>query len=729
MIARSRGTAISTGPEGRRHALRPRPYDRTGRAGVMRMFFAPEETEEYEAALSLVIHRMGQWARERGESVDPFVVETALDYRHRGTRDGRLGLWEPRHIEAYLLDWMPRTITVLPGEELADVPGALAALLRYLDAMGLSDPRGASLADNLAAIETLAPRHAPAMADRNRWGMAKFWTTTAAEQGVDIHDPAALQRFVERAQRGEVTYDQDVLDEVMRNHLTRGPAAVTRAEPQLPVLLPAEKELRARAETSRALRWLRGIADWAGHEGRVLTATGNLRMADARALVAQLGTGDAAETVRSSTQLPRLGLAVEWAKKARLVRVVKGRLYAVAKAQPLLKDPLALWRRAFETFSELRGPLLGTRGSRHVESMLFDSFQDIVPDVLNTLYGLPHAMPWPRLRDSLHLAYRAEYDLTGHYAWKMELGHADRDLRTVLDVLEDLGAIKRHEGMADPVFLDIPLEEHALPPAGMPPELAELFGAVAGGQGESEEAEVRREEQRAELVGGPVELIRLTALGHDSVRRRLLAEGRDAPLIGELAHAPAAGLLGVIAEHYDPDAARTELAAWTAAQEGPAEALEKLTDAVRTCPFRTRAEAMLDALVEAYPDGEAMLRGLRGDPLLAPTVLSVLVRREVLGAEDLTEPESLLMVAESLLQLLETAGPEGFLTILGGQELSVHKALEAALGSGHPDRAGLADLRTVAEQARRQPVVRLGRSHQRRRPGAGGKGRGGKRRR
>lgn len=184
-----------------------------------------------------------------------------------------------------------------------------------------------------------------------------------------------------------------------------------------------------------------------------------------------------------------------------------------------------MWRRAFETFSELRGPLLGTRSSRHVESMLFDSFQDIVPDVLNTLYSLPHAMPWPRLRDSLHLAYRAEYDLTGHYAWKMELGHADRDLRTALDVLEDLGAIKRHEGMADPVFLDLPLEESVLPPAGMPPELAELFGAVAGGQRESEDAEERSKEQRAELTGGPVELIRLTALGHDSVRRRLLTEG------------------------------------------------------------------------------------------------------------------------------------------------------------------------------------------------------------
>lgn len=209
---------------------------------------------------------------------------------------------------------------------------------------------------------------------------------------------------------------------------------------------------------------------------------------------------------------------------------------------------------------------------------------------------------------------------------------------------------------------------------------------------------------------------------------RLLAEGRDAPRVGELAHAPAAGLLGVIAEHYDPDAARTELAAWVAARESSAEALQKLTDAVRATPFRTRAEVMLDALVDAYPDGEALLRGLRGDPLLGPTALSVLVRREVLGAEDLNEPESLVMVAESLLQLLETAGPEGLLEILGSQELSAHKALEAALASGHPDQAGLADLRTVAEQARRRPAAHLGRSHQRRRPGERGRGRGGRRR-
>ncbi|MDQ1009457.1 hypothetical protein QFZ82_003942 [Streptomyces sp. V4I23] len=63
---------------------------------------------------------------------------------------------------------------------------------------------------------------------------------------------------------------------------------------------------------------------------------------------------------------------------------------------------------------------------------------------------------------------------------RMWFEHADRDLRAVLDLLDDLGAIERDRGMADPVFLDIELSD-AGPEllADMPPELAELLG-VAG---------------------------------------------------------------------------------------------------------------------------------------------------------------------------------------------------------------------------------------------------------
>lgn len=148
-----------------------------------------------------------------------------------------------------------------------------------------------------------------------------------------------------------------------------------------------------------------------GREGRAVTATGRLRMADARELVDVLGTGDRTEGVRSSNDLPRLGLLVEWAKKARLVRVAKGRLYAVAKARPVLADPLQLWLRAFDALFELRQALIGARSGWHIESMLFDIYDEMLEDVLNTLYSLPYPMPWPRLRDSVHLGYRARFQL------------------------------------------------------------------------------------------------------------------------------------------------------------------------------------------------------------------------------------------------------------------------------------------------------------------------------
>lgn len=141
----------------------------------------------------------------------------------------------------------------------------------------------------------------------------------------------------------------------------------------------------------------------------------------------------------------------------------------------------------------------------------------------------------------------------------------------------------------------------------------------------------------------------------------------------------------------------------------PQAAVEKLTDAVRAMPFRTRAEAMLDVLVTALDDGETLLRNLRTDPALAPTALSVLVRRDLLAPEDLTEAEALLMVAESLLQLLETAGPDGVSEMLRDQGSQAEEAFEAGLASGHPDRVGIAELKTVAEYALRKPSARVGR--------------------
>ncbi|MDX3798191.1 hypothetical protein [Streptomyces sp. AK04-3B] len=684
------------------------------------MRFEPEAEEEFEAAGGLLVDRLVRWAGEQALPVDGFTAERALDYRHRATADGRLGLWESRHIEELLLSWLPEQVTEGPGEEHADAPGTLRTLLRYLHATQLADPRGPALEDSLAAVDAAAGQYPAAMADRTRWGMAKFWAVTAAEQGVDVSDGAALQQFAERAQRGEAVYDQQVLDVIMERRLTGNTLhGVERAEPQLPVVLPPDGELRRRPEASAVLAQLRRLAEWAGQGDRPVTATGRLRMAEARELVDVLGTGDRIEGVRSSADLPRLGLLVEWAKKARLIRVVKGRLYAVAKARPVLADPLQLWLRAFDACFELRQALIGTRSGWHVESMLFDVYEDILEDVLNTLYSLPYPMPWPRLRDSVHLAYRARFKLDGgsdlrHRMW---FEHADRDLRTVLDLLDDLGAIERDRGMADPVFLDVDLSDTGpeLPPA-MPPEIAELLGGA--GAATDPAARERADARGEELTAGPVELIRLTELGTRAIRQRLLAAGRDAPLVGELAQAPAAGLLGVLAEDYDPDTAPTELAGWITARGEREGALRQLTDAVRAMTFRTRAQAMLDVLLTALPDGEGerLLRTLRRDTQLAPLALNELAHRELLSPEDMTDAEHLLVLAESLLQLVELAGGgDGAEEMLRAQAPQARDAVAAALDSAHPDRAGLDELRQLAARALGTHGARIGRARKVRR--------------
>jgi hypothetical protein len=289
----------------------------------------------------------------------------------------------------------------------------------------------------------------------------------------------------------------------------------------------------------------------------------------------------------------------------------------------------------------------------------------------------------------------------------------------------DLGAIECDRGMADPVYVDADLPDAADElPTDMPPELAELLG-VAGAAADPA-AQERARARRAELTAGPVELVRLTELGTRAVRQRLLAAGRDAPLVGELAQAPAAGLLGVLAEDYDPDAARTELAGWLAARGERDAALRQLTGAVGTTAFRTRAQAMLDALSAALPNGEGerLLRTLRSDPVLAPLALNALAHRELLSPQDMTDAEHLLLLAENLLQLVElTGGGHGAEEALRAQGPEARDAVAAALDSVHPDRAGLEELRQLAARARRTPAARLGRAGRPRRT-AGRSGRG-----
>lgn len=698
----------------------------------MRMFFEPSDEEGFEAESSQLAALVVDRAAQRGRTVEPDDVAAALEYRHRGTVDGRLGLWRQRHVEEFLLHWLPRSRTELAGGPAADAPTALLAFLEYIEEVGLADPRGDLLPQLDSAVREAGASFRSAMDDPARWGLAKFWATSAVRQGVDVTRPGAFERFVEQAQQGLVRYDTDALEAVMQRRTGGDPVGRPRerAEPQLPVALPGEGALREAAAASPAVRQLAGLAAWAGAEGRPLTKLGRLRVADARQLAAELGTGDQVASPRTSAELPHLSLLFQWARQARLVRVAKDRLYAVAKAKPVLADPLALWQRAFEAVFDLRGPLVGRPevGWSRPESMFFDAYDYVLPDVLNTLYSLPAAMPWPRLRDSVHLSYRAAFRLDGGSARERQLwfSDADADLRRVLRVLADLGAVAFATGRPDPVFSEHPLEAASGPglpeglPVGMPAELLALLGEL---QAPDPEADDREQRLQAELNSDQVELLRLTDLGHRAVRLRLLAEGRSAPLVGELSDAPAAGLLGVLAHEYDQDSARLELAAWTEAHGGPGPARDLLIDAIRAMPFRLRARAMLEIYAAAVPSDEAepLLRSLRSDPRLAPTALSLLAERGVLAPDDVTDPEAALLLAESLLLLLDTSGQDGFVETARTQGIAqVREAIARAQTSAHCDREGLARLQALAEgplsqgaAARRARAKRTGRRRNR----------------
>lgn len=662
----------------------------------MRMYFEPTDDEAYEAAKDLLIRRCTAWADDRGDLVDPFAVAAALDFR-QDSADGRLGHWTVGLVEEFLLSYAPRTL-LITAPDAAGLPDNVRLFLRYLHATGLADPTGDALPDLEAAVAKAGAQFPAAMADERNFGMAKFWMMTAARHGVDPTDGPAMDRFLDDARAGRADYDLDVLAHIAARHERENGDRPERAVPQLPVSLPAEAELAALAEHTPVVTRLRALADWIG-DGRALTTTGNIKLGDARELVTLLDTDDVLDPqvgeqvfrTRSSAELPGLALLVELAKKIRLVRVVRNKLVRVAKAAPLRRDGLALWTAAFDalpTLDLLRRPWAAEH-TRMLEAVL----EDMLEDVLNTVYGLPEPIPVIRLAESVWTACTETFYLDAlepgaAIGWREGVG---ADLRALLDVLADFGAIEPTVGRPDPMYradLGLDLELDPDDPDLLPPDARErLLTALAPD-------------------AGPMELVSLTPLATRAVRARLLREGRYAPLVGELSEAEPAPLLGTLAEHYGQETANAEIAGWLAAHGDRERGLRRLVDGVRGCPFRTRAAAMLDVLADAVPDRSGFLRDLRDDERLGPIVTQMLIDDGVITLDELDPVDGLRSMTEQFIHLLELGGTGAVADALA--ELPSGHAREmmaALLASGHPDHAGLDELRTLAQAqfAERRP--------------------------
>jgi hypothetical protein len=647
----------------------------------VRTYFEIEDEDPYLAGRDLLLRRCSRWAAANGLTLSPLLAGAIMDSRHFSS-DGRLGYWTPVQVRRALLEWLPEKVTA-PRTEFMQGPDSLLTLLRYLGAHGLRDPRGATAEENEAAIDAATAEFAAAVADQDSYGAAKLIATAATRRGVDVTDPAAMEAFLSDVQTGQAGLDAGLLARALQRQAERPGIGAERTYAQLPVQLPPAAQLREAAEASRVVAQLRSFTEWVSPLGRTLTTAGHIRLADARELIGLLSTGEEHLAFRSAAELLGLNLIVTCAKKARLVRKQGSRLVQVAKSRPVLVDAEALWQRAFETLfdpdlaSAVCPPNWPDEPPRPV-ALLYDL---VVADVLATIYSMEHPVPTARIAESVWELVQKHFDVTwlSPLGLAAERGRMENDLDHILDAFETLGAVASVNDVADGVFSADLGEEYGMPDGTDRPFAGERAAALR---------------QRLAVPG---RLVSFSPLGTRAMRQRLLVEGREAGLVGELADATAAELLGTIAEHYTPDTGAAEIAIWRAAHDG---SIEPLLQAVRECPFIIRRVAMMTVLSHALPEWDELAMRLSRDRELWPIVL--LMRKDELDPGRVSPEDAFMIMTASVLELLELGGPEAVLTSLGSlPRAQRNDIIREVSGSGFPAAETLEDfVSLIARPAR-----------------------------
>jgi len=215
-------------------------------------------------------------------------------------------------------------------------------------------------------------------------------------------------------------------------------------------------DLAAAAEKAPLTGQIRSLLGWLG-EGRKLTQTGRIGLADARYLVGFLGTGDQIDPeiggrvfkTKSSEELAHLTDIVEWAKAARLVRVTGTKLVPVKKNAALADRPLDLVLAMLAVYPKL-GKTLFPRNTWR-SSLVGDEFAYIGPELLTALLASPGACRLTTLGAIANDMIEARYVLSG--LTRQQHNSLQRmiavDVAIAMSALHVLGIVALDRGAAD----------------------------------------------------------------------------------------------------------------------------------------------------------------------------------------------------------------------------------------------------------------------------------------
>jgi hypothetical protein len=208
-------------------------------------------------------------------------------------------------------------------------------------------------------------------------------------------------------------------------------------------------ELATTASSAPAVRRMGALVAWVD-AGRPLTQTGRIRRADALGLVESLDTGDVLDSrfpIHSSAELHWLGLWVEWAKAARLVRVLHRRLVPVATNAGLLGRPLELVAAMLDALPRL--------GAAFGDSVVAADAGHTVEAVLGELTARGGGMALARADEVAWQTAMSRYWFPDASEQQIEWQRrfAQRDTRGMLDAVADLGLLTVSGGTVAPTAL------------------------------------------------------------------------------------------------------------------------------------------------------------------------------------------------------------------------------------------------------------------------------------
>jgi hypothetical protein len=602
--------------------------------------FGPEDEDAFLATRDSLLESYREASEGREDAPDGFVASTMLEYKW-GYGDGRITDWRRTDLADLLLGHFPRKINV-DEDDILRVTPEVADFLSFLDQRGLLT--GDPLPSLRRELDALVPEFVDAMQDPSRFGMAKRLVAQMRSDGVDIGEQSAIDQWLDDFNARAIEERDDIL-------------AAPGIEPEaLPAIeLPPTEELERTAAASPTLARLTGFARYVGR-GRKLTQQGFLALADGRALVDSLGTGDTFDDriggrvfrTRSTAGLPVLDLTFRWARAAGFVKVQHGRVSITKRGGALGAKPLEDWRAAFEGLLKLEsaGP---RRARRH--GPYFDDEIGLISERLPFwLYERP-GLEVDRLKDAAWTAIEAAWILSPDPAIRdSQRRIAGYDVEHVLERFVELGAVTVTDGTMS-----------------------------------------------------------LTPLGLWATNRRLRELGEVAPVVGEHVGSGAPELLAACAE-MPLEIAEREMRSWIDARPGTA--ASELAEAARSGPLRMLA---LHALGLAGPGAEAEVRAMLDDAELRPHAQLWLVQHGFESPSSLPPEAMQFVFLEALAAQVDADGPVAAVARFQalGPESDQVAFIDGLLRTDHPRASEILGIigryhpaRAVAKAARRTAFKR-----------------------